>query len=123
MARQTRETDVGFFVGLGIVVLLLLAALPLVLRFDAANDRQRSMFLDVERLAELQTDHLKANGTAVPADLGPGESILVGGQTFTTSPGTTLQVTASEGGYCIQASNEHGDSTRPRCGDEETTRR
>lgn len=123
MPRQPRETDVGFFVGLGIVVLVLLAALPLVLRFDAGHDRMRPMYVDVETMAELQTRHIEANGTGVPADLGPGESILVGGQTFTTSPGTTLQVTTSEGGYCVQASNEYGDSTQPRCGNGETTRR
>ena len=56
--------------------------------------------------------------------LGPEESVELAGSSYTTSPGVSIVVETAEDGYCVKASNSHGDVTEWRCwaNDEDPTK-
>ncbi len=99
----------------GAVLVVLAALVPLVLAIDDRADRQRPMYQDRLEMALLQFEEADVRGEAVALTLAPGESVELAGSSFTASPGVTVAVETSEDGYCVQASNSHGDATEWRC--------
>ncbi len=94
---------------------VMLASLPLVLRLDDGVDADRPMYLDVERMKNLQTSYVATGESPIEATLSGGESVSIGKSKFITSDGVTLTVRATEkDGFCISARDEEGATTE-RC--------
>lgn len=96
---------------------LLLACLPLALHLDEGIDRDRPMYTDLSRMAELQNASLVATGAVVPVKLSGGESVAIGEQEFVASEGVSIVVTGvnDDTAYCISVRNEHDASKDDYC--------
>lgn len=119
-----KHTDAGVDKGLVIAIAVALVAMaalfPLARLLDDRADRQRPMYRDVLTMAWLQYDHLRQGGTVEPVELRGGESTTIDGRSFTTSPGVTVHVKASDDGYCVKGWDQFGDTTEWKCGDGDT---
>ncbi|WP_457208281.1 hypothetical protein [Nocardioides sp. P5_C9_2] len=98
-------------------LLLLLAALPLVLRLDESIDRNRPMYSDLSRMTLLQDASLLDTGKVVPVQLSAGESATIGAVDFVASDGVSIVVRGHDGdtAYCITVRNEHGAESDQHC--------
>ena len=115
--RTSQESGdrLPFLITVGVFVVML-ACLPLVLRVDAEIDGDRPMYLDMERMLNLQTGYVATTGQPpVETRLSGGESVVIGETEFVASDGVTLNVrTTDEGSFCISANNQEGTSSE-RC--------
>lgn len=118
--RADGRVEKGFVIAIAGALVALAALFPLTRLIDDRADRQRPMYRDVLTMAWLQYDHLRNGGRVEPVQLSGGESTTVDDQSFTTSPGVTVRVKASDGGYCVKGWNQFGDATAWKCGDGET---
>ena len=100
---------------IGAVLVVLVALVPLVLAVDDRADRQRAMYQDRYEMALLQYKQADVHGEPEALVLGPEESVELAGSSYTTAPGVSVVVETSEDGYCVQASNSHGDVAEWRC--------
>jgi len=99
---------------------LTLALLPLANFLDEGMDRKRPMYNDIRTMDDLQYHQMKQTGEPLALTLRVGETVHVGGHHFSPSTGTTLTVSVSDKGYCIKATNQHGDSSQWHCSDGKT---
>ena len=73
-------------------------------------DRSRGVYLDLERMAELQYQTGISQGEGEAVTVGPGETVQVGSRRFTSSPDVTVTVTLIDKGYCVATENSRGDA-------------
>lgn len=99
------------------VLVLLAVLLPFARALDSRVDRQRTMYADMDRLAELEYLHTRAAGSPLPLELDAGRSVRLGGHRFTPSAGVSIRVTTTGTRYCIRAENRYHDVVADRCGD------
>ena len=118
--RTGGGVEKGLVLAIAGALVAMAALFPLARLLDDQTDRQRPMYRDVLTMAWLQYDHLRQGGGVEPVQLSGGESTTVDGQSFTTSPGVTVRVKASDGGYCVKGWDQFGDATAWKCGDGET---
>ena len=91
-------------------------ALPVAVKLDSVLDRVKPMYDDRAEMLWLQSQDVQVTGKSVPVELSPGESATVAGQTFTASPGVTVEVRADEPTLpCVRVHNEHGDVSEWAC--------
>ena len=89
---------------------------------DAHEDRPRTMYDDVLRMAELQTRALKLGEAVEPVQVHPRQHVEVAGKRFHAARGIRIRViTHGDGGYCVRGWNQFGQSTRWMCGDADNT--
>lgn len=102
-------------------VLALLAALYAgAAALDERTDRQRPMYDDVLAVAQQEWEHARLTGAPLAFSLREGGTQVLGGTQVRLSPGTTsIDVLVDGAGYCVSASNVHGDATGPLCFDGE----
>jgi predicted outer membrane lipoprotein len=106
----------------GVLGLLACAVLMLIaVALDRHENQARPMYEDVFRMAELQTRNLKGGGEVAPVELTDDDEVTVRDRSFRPSDGVRVQVVADGDGYCVRGWNQHGDSTRWLCGDDEAT--
>lgn len=118
-APTSKSDKVLFAIAAGVVVLIA-ACLPLAQRLDDLTDRTRPMYDDRDTMEWLQYQSVTDTGSAVPLELGEGESVRIADEVFTPSPGVTVVVRIpAPGSYCIRVSNQHGDVSQWACLDEE----
>jgi len=103
-----------FYLAICAVVVVLGICFPLARSLDSHMDRSRDVYLDLERIAELEYLAGISQGAGDPVELAPGESAQVGTGTFTASSDVSVAVTMVEHGYCVATKNSHGDSAA-RC--------
>jgi hypothetical protein len=99
---------VGVLVGVG---LLLGVSFPFALSHDESLDRQRSGYTDAVAVARLQDRLLEQGQQPQEFEVGPGDSVDIGEETFTPSPGNTVVAIAVEDGFCVQVTNDVRDWT------------
>ena len=93
----------------------------LAFELDRHENQTRPMYEDVIRMAELQTRNLEKGGEVVEVELTDDDEVRVRDKSFRPSDGVRVQVVVDGDGYCVRGWNQHGDSTRWRCGDGEST--
>ena len=98
-----------FYLTIAALIVVLGVCFPLVRTLDDHMDQSRDVYLDLERMAELQYKAGIAAGEGTPVELGPGETAQVGTASFTASPDVSVTVTMVEHGYCVTTENSHGD--------------
>lgn len=107
----------GLVIFLAVVLGLLAACVPFARMLDLRIDRQRPMYTQMRTMAWLQYLNLEAGGEVVPGTVHGGESLAVGGQTFTVASGVTMEVRREGDGFCVRVANHHGDQSRWQCHD------
>jgi hypothetical protein len=113
-----REGDAAFVLIVLAVVAPLLALLPVARNVDESIDRQRPMYEDLARVEWLEYQALLDTGSAVPVDVGGGETVVIGDEEFRPSSGVQVVVeVSSPDQFCAQAVNEHGDRSSRWCYD------
>jgi inner membrane protein involved in colicin E2 resistance len=110
-----RRSDRAFFVGMGLIALLLVALYPVAAMVDERSDRQRDLYNDVASMIDLQKKAVVAKGQAVPVTVAPDSTVKVGGTKFTSSPGVEIVVELRDDGFCVRGNNTVGDVTRWQC--------
>ena len=96
--------------------LLFALAFPVAVALDSVLDRARPMYDDRAEMLWLQSRSVLTTGRSVPLEVSAGESVEVAGETFTPSPGVTVEVRADEPTLpCVRARNEYGDLTEWAC--------
>ncbi len=96
--------------------LLFALAFPVAVALDSVLDRVKPMYADRAEMLWLQSQNVQVTGQSVPVELSPGESVKVAGQTFTASPGVTVEVRADQPTLpCVRVHNEHGDVSEWAC--------
>ena len=98
-----------FYLAIAGLIVLLGISFPLVRTLDHHMDQSRDVYLDLERMAELQYRAGIVEGQGTPVDLAPGETARIGSASFTASPNVSVTVTMVEHGYCVATENTHGD--------------
>jgi hypothetical protein len=113
----TRPTWLTATVAVWIATALLFAlAFPVAVLLDSVLDRVKPMYADRAEMLWLQSQNVKVTGQAVPVELSPGESVEVGGESFTASPGVTVQVRADRPKLpCVRVHDAHGDVSEWVC--------
>ena len=110
---------VSVAVWIGTAVLFALA-FPAAVALDSALDRVKPMYADRTDMLWLQSQSVQVTGQSVPGELSDGESVEVAGETFTASPGVTVEVRADEPTLpCVRVRNVHGDVSEWACLDPE----
>ena len=100
---------------IGIFVLMLLCV-PIVLNLDGDLDQDRPMYEDLQLMLNYQAAHIANEGRPVEATVSDGESIKVGANEFTASPGVTVVVRATDkDSFCVSASNGQGVKSPEHC--------
>ncbi len=103
------------FITIGIFVLMLLC-LPLVLNLARDLDDDRPMYQDMQLMLSYQAAHIANEGRPVETTVSDGESVTVGANEFTASPGVTVVVRATDkDSFCVSASNDHGVKSPEHC--------
>lgn len=117
MGRSKPRVERGAVVFLAVALGLLAACLPFARMLDFQIDRQRPMYTDVRTMAWLQYLNLDAGRGVVPGTVHGRESMTVGGQTFTTARGVTVEVRREGDGFCVRGTNQYGDGSKWQCHD------
>ena len=76
--------------------LLFALAFPVAVALDSVLDRVKPMYADRAEMLWLQSQNVQVTGQSVPVELSPGESVEVAGESFTASPGVTVEVRADQ---------------------------
>jgi hypothetical protein len=118
--RESIAANKEFIVVVLILVVVVVACIPLAWAYDNRVNRSDTVFLDRQKVALLEYAQARDHGQARAIDVGPGESAVVGGSTFTPSEGVTVVVRLTTDGYCVLARNRDGDGTAWRCWDNGT---
>ena len=105
-----------FLIAFGVVLVLIAALFPLAQRLDAEMDGLRPVYSDVLEMAVLQYRAVRAGGEPEALTVGPGETVEVGGSSFTTAEGVSVDVRRDGVGYCVRGRNDD-HQTRWQCYD------
>jgi hypothetical protein len=118
---STRPAWLTATVAVWIATALLFAlAFPVAVLLDSVLDRVKPMYDDRAEMLWLQAQNVQVTGQSVPVELSPGESVKVAGETFTASPGVTVEVRADQPTTpCVRVHDEHGDVSEWACLDPE----
>lgn len=120
MASRHRDHPLlerGFLIAFGIVFLVIAALYPLAQRLDADADSLKPLYHDVQEMAVLQFREVRAEGEPLPMIVGPEETVEVGGVSFTTAEGVSVEVRPDGIGYCVRGRNDGGHVTMWQCHD------
>ncbi len=120
MARRDRDhplLEKGSLIAFGVVFLVIAALYPLAQRLDADADSLKPLYLDVQEMAVLQFREVRDEGEPRSMVVGPEETVQVGGVSFTTAPGVSVEVRLDGVGYCVRGRNDEGHVTMWQCYD------
>ena len=107
----------GFLIAFGVVFLLIAALYPVAQRLDTDADDRKPVYENVLEMAVLQYRVVQSDGGPVPMTVAPQETVEVGGASFTTAEGVTVEVRRDGAGYCVRGRNDEGHQTRWQCYD------
>lgn len=113
--KRRRSPDFALFIAVGVALLVLAALYPLARVVDAHYDRQRPLYDDIAEMAWLQYLHYQAQGEAYPVEVSGGQSVQLGGTTYSVNPGVVIVVTATDDGYCITGHDDIGNEAGNFC--------
>jgi hypothetical protein len=99
-----------------LLVVLFSVFFPLAYKLDAANDRPSQLYENVEDVAKLQMDALRAGESIEEIHAEAGSTVAIGGEKFTLAPGIRLDLEAHGMRFCIRGWNKYDDATGWLCG-------
>lgn len=99
---STQRIFVAVLVGVGLLIAL---SFPLALHYDDKVDRQRSGYNDAATVVRMQEVLLTQDKKPVAFDIGPGESVKIGHDTFTAGPGDHVVSEVNDQGLCVRVTN------------------
>lgn len=109
------KEDRSFYLLIAGVILALVAVYPLARLADRRFAREGPMYHDIRIVQQLEYRHHRQTGEGLAFTADDGTVVAIAGRDYTPSDGVTVEVTVDDGGYCIEAANQHGDVAERVC--------